>query len=268
MLALELSKLLTRPRTWVTIALLAGLPVVVALFLRSTGVGPRPGEGPALLSAVLHNGVLFPAAALALILPIFLPVATAVIAGDTIAGEASAGTLRYLLIRPVPRTRLLLAKLVAVVVFVLLAVLIVAGVGYVAGATLFGIKPLSASVSGSTLTVTDTTMRTVITIVYVVVSMLGLAAIALFASTKTDSPLAAALAALATFVTSQVLDLLDATRAIRPYLPTHYWLSFVDLYRDPLYWHDVARGFGLQGVYIAVFLGLAWANFATKDVTS
>lgn len=268
MFVLELSKLLTRPRTWLTIALLAGLPVVVAIFLRSTGVGPRPGDGPALLSAVLNNGVLFPAAALALILPIFLPVATAVIAGDTIAGEASAGTLRYLLIRPVPRTRLLLAKLTAVVVFVLLAVLIVAGVGYIAGATLFGIKPLSASVSGSTLTVTDTVLRTVLTIVFVVVSMLGLAAIAIFASTRTDSSLSAALAALATFVTSQVLDLLDASRLIRPYLPTHYWLSFVDLYRDPLYWDDIIRGFALQGVYIVVFLGLAWASFATKDITS
>ena len=98
--------------------------------------------------------------------------------------------------------------------------------------------------------------------------MLGLAAIAIFASTRTDSSLSAALAALATFVTSQVLDLLDASRLIRPYLPTHYWLSFVDLYRDPLYWDDIIRGFALQGVYIVVFLGLAWASFATKDITS
>ena len=55
---------------------------------------------------MLNNGVLFPAAALALILPVFLPVAVAVVAGDAIAGEASAGTLRYLLARPVSRSRL------------------------------------------------------------------------------------------------------------------------------------------------------------------
>jgi ABC-2 type transport system permease protein len=267
MLGVELGKLFTRPRTWLTVTLLSGLPVIVGIFLRTTGVGPRPGQGPALLTDVLSNGTLFPAAALALILPIFLPVATAVIAGDTIAGEANAGTLRYLLVRPVSRSWLLFSKLVTVVVFVFLAVLVVAGIGFVAGAVLFGLEPVT-SVSGSTLSTTDIIMRTVLTIVYVAVSMLGLASIAVFASTRTDSPLAAALAALATFVTSQVLDLIDAARVIRPYLPTHYWLSFVDLFRDPILWHNLARGFALQAVYIVLFLALAWASFSTKDITS
>jgi ABC-2 type transport system permease protein len=268
MLGVELRRMLTRRRTWLTVALLAGLPVVVGIFVHVTGIGPQtPNQGPALLSEVLQNGLLFPAAALALILPVFLPVATAVIAGDTIAGEASAGTLRYLLVRPVGRTNLLVAKLVSVVVFIVLAVLVVAAVAYAAGWILFGIKPLT-SVSGSSLTYTETTGRTLLTMAYIAVSMLGLAAIAVFASTRTDSPLAAALAALATFVTSQVLDLIDATRSIKPYLPTHYWLSFVDLFRDPILWHQVTRGLALQFVYIVVFLGAAWASFATKDVTS
>jgi ABC-2 type transport system permease protein len=267
MLGVELGKLFTRPRTWLTVALLAGLPVIVGIFLRTTGVGPRPGQGPALLTDVLTNGTLFPAAALALILPIFLPVATAVIAGDTIAGEANAGTLRYVLVRPVSRSWLLFSKLVTVIVFVFLAVLVVAGIGFIAGAVLFGLEPVT-SVSGSTLTTTDIVIRTVVTIAYVAVSMLGLASIAVFASTRTDSPLAAALAALATFVTSQVLDLIDAARVIRPYLPTHYWLSFIDLFRDPILWHNIGRGFALQAAYIVVFLGLAWASFSTKDITS
>jgi hypothetical protein len=56
------------------------------------------------------------------VLPVFLPVAVAVLAGDSIAGEANIGTLRYLLIRPVGRTRLLVAKLVALIAFVLFAI--------------------------------------------------------------------------------------------------------------------------------------------------
>jgi len=124
------------------------------------------------------------------------------------------------------------------------------------------------SVSGSSISTADTVWRTILTITYVATSMLGLAAIALFASTRTDSPLAAALGALAAFITSQILDLIEATQAIQPYLPTHYWLSFIDLYRDPVLWHDIARGFALQGVYIVVFLLASWASFTTKDITS
>ncbi len=251
MLLVELRKLVRRPRTWVSIALLAGLPTLVAVFLKVTGIGPRPGEGPAFLGAVLSNGALFPAAALALVLPVFLPVAVSVTAGDAIAGEANLGTLRYLLTRPVGRTRLL----------------VVAAVAFLVGATLFGVQPLP-SVSGQTIAAQDATWRTVVTVVYVAWSMLGVAAIAVFTSTMTDSPLAAALGALAALVTSQVLDLLDAAASVKPYLPTHYWLSFVDLFRFPILWHGVVRGFALQAVYIAVLLGAAWANFATKDIKS
>ena len=98
--------------------------------------------------------------------------------------------------------------------------------------------------------------------------MLGVAAIALFLSTVTDSPLGAALGALAFLIASTLLLTLDAADALQPYLPTRYWLAFVDLFRDPILWRDVVRGVLLQAVYVVVFLGAAWANFTTKDVTS
>ncbi len=267
MIRVELSKLIRRPRTWVTIALLSGLPVIVGIFVKASGLAPAPGEGPALLSEVLNNGLLFPAAALAIILPLFLPIAVSVIGGDSIAGEASNGTLRYLLTRPVGRTRLLSAKLIAVVAFIFLAVIVVALVALAAGVVLFGIRPLS-SISATELSPFETFVRTVMAIGYIGWSMLGLGAIALFASTRTDSPLAASLATLAAFVGSQVMDLIDATRSVQAYLPTLYWLKFVDFYRDPILWRDVNEGILLQLVYVVVFLGAAWANFTKKDIAS
>ncbi len=267
MILVELRKMFRRPRTWATIGVLTALPTLVAVLLAITDLRPRPGEGPPFLSAVLNDGTLFPLAALGVVLPLFLPIAVAVLGGDAIAGETQTGTLRYLLVRPVGRTRLLVAKLAVTVVFVFLAVLVVAAVAFAVGAWLFGVKPLP-SVSGQTIAAQDATWRTAVTVGYVAWSMLGVAAVALFASTVTDSPLAAALGALAALVTSQVLDLLDAAAAIKPYLPTHYWLAFVDLFRTPVLWRDVNRGFAVQAVYIAVFLGFAWANFATKDIKS
>jgi ABC-2 type transport system permease protein len=272
MIRVELLKLFRRPRTWMTIGLLDALPTIVAILLAITGVGPRPGQGPPFLSAVLSNGSLFAVAALAIVLPLFLPVAVAVVAGDTIAGEAQAGTLRYLLIRPVGRTRLLVAKLVSVFAFVLVSVVLVAGTGYFVGRALLGNEPLSSvavtSVSGSTLTTGQIAARTVLAIGYVTFSMLGVAAVALFLSTVTDSALSASMGALAILIGSSLLLTIDASQALQPYLPTRYWLSFIDLFRDPILWRNVLRGIALQGVYVAVLLGAAWANFATKDVTS
>ena len=272
MIAVELRKLLRRPRTWLTIGLLDALPTLVAILLAITHVGPRPGQGPAFLSAVLSNGSLFAVAALAIVLPLFLPIAVAVVAGDAVAGEAQAGTLRYLLIRPVGRTRLLVAKLTSAFVFVAVSVVVVAGTGYLVGRLLLGHGSSASvavtSVSGTPLTPGQILWRTVIAIGYVAFSMIGVAAMALFLSTLTDSPLSATIGALAFLIGSSLLLTLDAAQALRPYLPTRYWLSFIDLFRDPILWRNVERGVALQAVYVVVLLGAAWANFATKDVKS
>jgi ABC-2 type transport system permease protein len=208
-----------------------------------------------------------------------------------VAGEASTGTLRYLLVRPVSRTKLLVAKLVAVITFVLLAVLIVTLTSFITGVALFGSRPPAAvggsgglqpglptggtqasssatSISGAPLTVTQLLERVAGAVALITVSMLGVAAIALFLSTVTDSVLGAAFGALAVLVGSEVLVTLNAAVAVQPYLPTRYWLAWIDFFRQPIFWRDIQRGFGIQAVYVAVFLAAAWANFSTKDVTA
>ena len=286
MIRVELVKLARRPRSWVSLALLCGLPVLVAVFVVVTHLVPPPGQGPTLLSDVLSSGNLYPAAALAIVLPVFLPIAVAVVGGDSIAGEAGSGMLRYLLARPVGRARLLTAKLVALVVYVLTAVVLVAVTAYLTGIALFGTAPVTAptgggtlaapspvaaaatSLSGTAVTPAGLVLRIVGAVAFIAVSMLGVGAIALFLSTLTNSPLAAALGALAALVTSQVLVTLNSANAVAPYLPTRYWLAWIDFFREPILWRNIDRGLAVQAVYVAVFLGAAWAHFATKDVTS
>lgn len=271
LLRVELLKLVLSRRTWLTIAVIDALPALVAVLLAVTDLGPRPGTGPAFLSAVLTDGTLFPLAALGLVLPLFLPIAVAVTAGEAVAGEAQQGTLRYLLVRPVGRTRLLVAKLVAVMAFVVLTIVVVALTSYVFGTLLLGdgtVRPTgpTTSVSGSPLSTSELLGRTGLALGYAMVCMLGVAAIALFLSTVADSPLGAALGTMAVLVASTLLLTLDAADVLQPYLPTRYWLAFVDLFRDPILWRDVVRGTLLQLAYAAVFLGAGWANFTTKDV--
>ena len=269
LIGVELHQLVRSRRTWVTILLIDLLPTIVAVLLALTDIGPRPGSGPAFLSAVLTDGTLFPLAAMAIVLPLFLPIAVAIQAGDAIAGEAQQGTLRYLLVRPVGRTRLLLAKLVSVMAFVLLTLVIVAATAYVVGVLLLGNGDIgqTTTVSGTALSQQQLIGRTFLALCYALLCMLGVAAIALFLSTVVDSPLGAAMGTMAVLVASTLLLTLDAADSIAAYLPTRYWLAFVDLFRDPIHWRDVVRGTVLQGAYVLVFLGAGWANFATKDVT-
>ena len=67
-------------------------------------------------------------------------------------------------------------------------------------------------------------------------------------------------------IASTVLLGLDAAGALHPFLPTRYWLAFVDLFRDPILWDDVLRGLGVQLAYLLVFVLAAWASFTTKDI--
>ena len=288
MITVELVKLLRRPRTWISVVLTCALPFMVAVFITVTHLVPPPGQGSAFLSAVLQDGALYPAAALALVLPVFLPVAVAVVAGDSIAGEATGGTLRYLLVRPVGRTRLLVAKLVSVTVYVLVVVLAVTFTAYATGVFLLGPSVAAAvgqapgvpggsvpglagqaptagqaaggavtSLSGAPLSLLQLTERTAGAIAFITVSMLGVAAIALFLSTITDSALGSALGALAALVASEVLVTLNAATVVQPYLPTRYWLAWIDFFRQPVFWRDIQRGFGIQAVYVVVFLAAA-----------
>jgi ABC-2 type transport system permease protein len=270
MIAVELRKLVRSRRTWVTIVLLDALPSLVAVLLATTDLGPRPGTGPPFLAAVLTNGRLYPLAAIGVILPLFLPTAVAVVAGESIAGEAQAGTLRYVLIRPVGRTRVLVAKLISAIAFVVIAVAVVAATAYVLGRALLGSESMTSvtSVSGTSLSSSQLLWRTGLSLAYAILSMLGVAAIAVFLSTLVESPLAAAMGTMAMLIASTLLLTLDAAQSLYPYLPTRYWLSFVDLFRDPILWRNVERGTALQAVYVAVFLAAGWANFMTKDIKS
>ena len=206
----------------------------------------------------------------------FLPITVAIVAGDAVAGEASAGTLRYLLVRPVGRLRLLVAKLVSITVFVLLAVLFVTVTGYLVDVALFGFGPDAelggaggvTSLSGEVLSPAELPARTALVVGYLALCMLALGAVVLFSSTLTDSPLAAALGVLALVVASAALQPLDAAAALEPYLPTTHRLAWIDLYRDPILWPAVREGAAVQAGYVLVAFGAAWANLATKDITS
>ncbi|MGA5552446.1 ABC transporter permease [Streptomyces pseudogriseolus] len=272
-LGLFRDELRTTFRRWRTLALLgvlAAVPVLVGIAVRiETGDGSSSGGGggPAFVSQITNNGLFLVFTALAATLPFFLPMAVGVIAGDAVAGEAGAGTLRYLLVAPAGRTRLLLTKYATVMVFCLAATLVVAVSALAVGALLF---PLGdpTTISGTRITFGEGLLRALLIALVVAASLLGVAALGLFVSTLTNSGIAAMATTVGLLITVQILDQIPQLHTLHPYLFSHYWPSFADLMREPVYWDDLTKNLGLQALYAAVFGSAAWARFTTKDVTA
>jgi ABC-2 type transport system permease protein len=246
------------------LAVLAAVPTLLAIAVWMSG-GPESGRGPTFVDQVSRNGVFAALAGLTVALPFFLPLTVAVVSGDAISGEASLGSLRYLLVRPSGRARLLVVKAATVAVFCLAAAAIVAAAGLLAGVVLFPIGRL-VTLSGTTVSLAEGVVRTFAAAGVVGVSLIGLASIGLFISTLTDAPVGAMAATAGLAVLSGVLDSLPQTGALHPWLLTHYWLSFGDVLRTPVVWSSIVKDLVLQAGYIAVFASAAWARFSTKDV--
>jgi ABC-2 type transport system permease protein len=274
-LGLFRSELITTLRRWRTLALLgvlAAVPIVVGIAVKietgdGGGVGRGGGGGPAFVSQITNNGLFLVFTALAATLPFFLPMAVGVVAGDAIAGESNAGTLRYLLVAPAGRTRLLLTKFATVMAFCLLATLVVAVSALTVGALLFPLGDL-VTISGTQISFTEGLGRAFLIALVVAASLTGVAALGLFVSTLTGSGIAAMATTVGLLITIQILDQIPQLHAIQPYFFSHYWLSFADLMREPVYWDDLQKNLGLQALYAGVFGSAAWARFAAKDITA
>jgi ABC-2 type transport system permease protein len=265
LLGSELALVFRRRRTWAMLGALALVPVLIAIAVRLTTDGDR--GGPAFLGDITNNGLFVAFTALTVSIPLFLPLTVGVVAGDTVAGEAGHGTIRYLLVAPTGRLRFVLVKYAGAVAFCLAATLLIVLVGAAVGALLFPIGPVTL-LSGTQVGGWDAAGRALLLALYVTLSMLGLAAIGLFASTLTTVPVGAMAGTVVLAGASQVLDQLPQLDWLHPYLFSHLWLGFGDLLRDPIAFDSFGSNAVLQLGYVVVFGALAYSRFAGKDVLS
>ncbi|MEE9097275.1 ABC transporter permease [Pseudarthrobacter phenanthrenivorans] len=266
LLGSELKVLFGRRRTWALLLALAAIPVLIAIAVRVSSAVP-PGRGPAFLDRITQNGLFVAFTAMLVSVPLFMPLAVGVVAGDTIAGEANLGTLRYLLVAPAGRVRLLLVKYAGALAFCIVAPLTVGVAGAAIGAALFPVGPVTL-LSGGVVQPPEAALRIVLIAAYLAVSLAGLSAIGLFLSTMTVVPVGAMAATVVVSVVSQVLDQLPQLEWLHPWLFSHYWLGFGDMLRQPMVWDSFGSNALLQAGYVAVFGALAYGRFVTKDILS
>jgi ABC-2 type transport system permease protein len=263
----ELGLVFRRWRNLLLLVVLAVLPVILGIALRLAV--PHGGGGPnsSFVNQLAGNGVFLAFIALTLMIVLVLPLTVAVVSGDSVAGEAGSGTLRYLLAVPAGRTRLLTVKYTAVVVFALAACAVVAGAALVTGVALFPVGPVTL-LSGTTVPLGQGLLRLLLVMLFVAAGMAALGAIGLAVSTFTEHPIGAIAAVLVLVVGSEIADNVPQFGAVHPYLPTHWWLSFDALLRSPVDTAGLLHSLLSFGVYAVLFGAVAWARFTTADITS
>lgn len=260
----ELRLMFGRRRNAVLLVILALVPVLIGVAVKATGPAQQAGS---IFGGITDNGLFAALAAFLVAQPLFVPLVVSVVAGDTVAGEANTGTLRYLLAVPVGRTRLLVTKFGAITAWCAACAVVVALVGVLAGLVLFPDGDLTL-LSGRTVPYADGLARLAGVTGYVALCALMVGALGLFVSTMTEVPLAAMAATLTLTIVSEVADAVPQLHAIHRELPTHYWRQWVDLLRDPIRTPDLRTGVVVSIVYIVLFLSLAWARLGGKDITS
>ncbi len=267
LLGAELRLALGRRRTQLLMLLLAAVPVLLGLVLAAVQDGDFAGQGPGFIDRVSGNGLFLVVTSLFLCLPLLLPLGVSIAAADALAGEASAGTLRYLLVIPVGRGRLLAAKSLAAFGLVLVGIAGVSAAALITGWALFGYAPLDL-LSGQTIGVAAGFARMLGVAAYVALSLTGLLAVGLFYSTLTEVPIGVIAATVVTSIVSSVLDSLPQLASIHPFLLTHHWLDFSEFLRFEVSWSLLGQGMLVQLAWVAIFGSAAWARFTTADISS
>ncbi len=271
--ASELRVTFFRRRNQLLLLVAALFPLVIGIGLKAAdphggGGGRGPGaSGAAYFSQLAGNGVFLTFVALSLLLILVLPVVVGVVAGDSIAGEAGYGTLRYLLAVPAGRTRLLAVKYATIVVWSVTATFVVSVIALLPGVVLFGAGPVTL-LSGTTVSLADGLLHVLWVTLYVCAAMAAFGAIALAISTFTEHAIGAIAASLIIVVASEVIENVPQFAPVNPYLPTNWWLDFDSLLRTPVDTTTLWHGLLSFAVYAVLFVSIAWARFTSADVTS
>ena len=268
---LELVRQLHRRRTQVTLAFMVALPLMILLAFEVGGGGDGDGGGGAAFTSIvdvaLSGGLNFTLFTLFVSSSFLIVVVVALFHGDTIAAEAGWGSLRYLLVIPVPRMRLLAVKLAVAATLSVGAVGILLATALLLGTVRYGWHPLrlTAAVEVPTL---DGLARIVGMGGYVLWVLMFVAGLAFLFSVLTDAPLGAVGGAVLVYILSSILDQITALGELRVLLPTHFNQAYLGLISSPIQWESMMKGALSALVWGTILVTSAMTVFRRRDITS
>lgn len=260
----EARRQLGRRRTLWSFVLVLALPLVL---IGAFAFGSRGGSGTSLVSLATSGSANFALFTTSSAAQFLLIVLTALFVGDAAPSEASWSSLRYLLVAPVPRSRLLTSKLIVGLLTVALAVVVLVAWSVLVGGLAYGWSSFSVP-GGGTLDWSVFGWRLVGVALYVIVLMLTVAGIAFFFGVRTDAPLAAVGGAVLVTIISTILGQIENLGSLRNGLPLYYDRAWFDLLSPTVDWTAMRHGALWSVLWFTAFVGLAYAVFRRKDVLS
>ncbi|MGA0208582.1 MAG: ABC transporter permease [Candidatus Nanopelagicales bacterium] len=273
---IEFIRQVKRRRTLVAFLLVIALPLIVVAAVKfgpsseggSGDGGGGFGDGDFDLVGLATSGAWnFSLTMLLFSSGFLLIIIAAMFLGDTVASEANWSTLRYLLVAPVPRRRLLRTKAVVGLILTAIVLLTLVLASWAIGAIAFGTGPL-ASPFGGALSQGESVQRLSIITTYIAITLLFPAGFAFLMSVLTDVPLGAVGTAVIVVIIFNILDAIDALGDIRRLLPTDYGAAWVDALNPVIAWDKMAIGAAYNLVAFALLMALAVLRFDRKDITS
>ncbi|MBI3005332.1 MAG: ABC transporter permease [Ignavibacteriales bacterium] len=200
-----------------------------------------------------------------------IPILISFVAGDQLAGEATGGTYRLLLIRPVSRTKIFLAKYLTTVLYVVLFVTFLGVLSVGLALLLLGSGDMIVLQQGIlVLPESDVAWRFVMAYILAAWSMTTVASIGFLFSSFVENAIGPIVGTMGVIIVLTIITVIpvETFSGIREYLFTYHMASWQKMFADPVPWGDIRSSVLNLAGYIIATLTAAWIIFVRKDVLS
>ena len=264
----ELRKLVAQKRSWVGIAAAAIVQLVFLISIQISAVTPNDGPyADPMGQGLRHSGLALTPVVLKEIAYFGPAIIAALVAGDIVANEDAGGTLKTILVRSVRRGEILAAKALALFTYVVVALLVFAVTGIVAGTIAWGFHPL-ANISGQRISAAHALVLTFAAIAVYAVPTIAIASFGLLLSVVTRQSVAGVVGTIFYALALTGLAALPAIKGARPYILVTQLHAWHGPFETPTNWASIWHAIWISILYAAPPLIAAWIVFRRRDVAS
>jgi ABC-2 type transport system permease protein len=276
LLSIELYKIFKRPRTYISFGIVTAITLVIQLAMLSDGKSfvnfAMQGINEQFdIRGNIMNGYLIAYIILQSLL-IHIPLLVALVAGDSLAGEANLGTLRLLLTKPISRWKLVLVKFFSSFIYTVLLIIWLAIVALLFSLFLFGKGDMINLKSDAFVMILqdDIMWRYAAAFLFATLAMTTIASLSILLSAFADNSIGPIMATMGIVVVLTILSNLELPlfSIIKPYLFTTHMIGWKGFFDDPVPYAAIGRSCAVLVLYTVTFVSATIFYFNRKDIKS